>query len=187
MILGAGIIGETIPKETLVDYELIDEYEYPNIPYEMSNEYAETLSHIMNQYIENASIGKEYGQICLYKAFQSIKSEPYSVMDSMFQLIKERAKYNEEILPLYEDIKDSESYIDYMYKSLSKEGSSKITDDITSAVETYNSQVANYRELNAFGLLDKSEKSSIEKMEKMYGKQIKQLENEIEKDYGKEK
>lgn len=165
-----------------VNYELIDEYDYPLIPYETSNEYVLTLEHIMDQYMENASIDPIYGQICLYKAFESVDFNKYNAMDSMLRLIAEKAKYDDSIFTLYEDIKDCETYVDYMYKNICEYMPEKVTDEMTRAVVIYNSQFANYKELNPYDLLDNKDSSEIDKLSKIYGRYINDLEEQIKVD-----
>lgn len=182
-VIGIGVkLGFNNASSNELSYEIVDEYDYPEIPYGMSNEYVLTLEHIMSQYMENSSINPIYGQICLYKAFKSIDSQPYNVMDSMLCLIMEKAKYDDSIFALYEDIKDCETYVDYMYKNLCEYKPKEITDDISDAVRVYNSQFANYKELNPYGLLDKKDASQINKLSNIYGKYIDELEEQIEFD-----
>lgn len=186
-IAGGALTAVNVVNADRVDYEQVDEYDYPDIEHEMDREFDKTLEHIMFQYVENASINPLYGQICLYKAFESIESEPYHAMDAMFAMIKERAKYNEDIKVLYEDIKGCDSYAHYIFNNMAKNNSGKLNESMRDAVITYNSQVANYKELNPYGLLERDEKSALKDLEKEYGKYIEQLEKEMEKECSKEK
>ena len=147
------------------------DYDFPTIKYEMGNEYESTLEYIINNYDTYSEYGN-YGEIYLYKAYQSMKGEPYNMMDSMLSLIRERAKIRDDMYNIINDIEGYESYISFVYAHLGNPKYEK-------AVKLYNSQVANYKELNSYRLLDNDTQSLLNEMMREYGKYIESLENEL--------
>jgi len=160
---------------------IFDTYDYPDIPYTMSDEFAETLEHIVDYYDEYESYGSGYGQICLYRAYEAIKGSERAktyAMDIMIGLIKSRSQYNDDMQMIYSDVKPYQSYMEYVYDRIGD--NPKMSDDIYSkAVKTYASQVANYKELNPFSLLNNDEQRAIKNMMSIYGKYIDDLELEF--------
>ncbi len=160
------------------EYAMFDTYDYKTIPYEMSEEFAETIDHLVDYYPKYSSYGSEYGQICFYKAYESIKGserEKTHAMDTMFQLLKARSKNVDSLSGLYEDIKDYDTYLEYAYSYM---GINKYDD----TVKKYDSQFANYRELNPYSVLDKKDQKNVDSIMKEYSKYISSLEKDLGRD-----
>lgn len=166
------------------DVGVFDTYDYPSISHTTSEEFAETLEHIIEYYDIYEEYNEGYGQICLYRAYESIKGnerEKTYAMDIMFNLIKSRAKYNEDMQILYNDILPYQSYMEYVYDRINDK-TSRLNDDIyAESVRTYASQVANYKELNPFSLLSKEKQNALKNMMSIYGKYIDGLEDKFDK------
>ncbi len=159
--------------------ESFDTYEYPDIPYTMSEEFAETLEHVVEYYDMYESYDRGYGQICLYRSYESIKGSEKDktyAMDIMFALIKSRAQYIDEMQNLYNDVKPYQSYMEYVYDRMVMINPKFKEDIYSKAVRSYASQVANYKELNPFSLLNADEQKALKEMMKSYGKYIDNLE-----------
>lgn len=160
------------------EYAMFDTYDYKTIPYEMSEEFALTIDHLVDYYPKYSSYGSEYGQICFYRAYESIKgseNEKTHAMDTMFQLLKARSKNVSSLSSLYEDIKDYNTYLEYAYSHM---GISKYDD----TVKKYDSQFANYRELYPYSVLDKKDQKNVDSIMKEYSKYIEGLEKNLGKD-----
>ena len=141
----------------------------------MLNEYADRRF-----ILPDGSYNKEgpYGQICFFKAYESIKGEPFHTMDSMFAIMQERARYAEGFEELYKDIEGYDSYAMYVFDHLKEEPSfnAKRYED---AVYEYDSQVANYKELNPYRVLDRKDQNLLKEMIRVYKRYINKLENEV--------
>ena len=159
-------------------YAVFDTYDYKTIPYEMSEEFGSTIDHLVEYYPKYSSYGSEYGQIGFYRAYESVKGserEKTHAMDTMFQLLKARSKNVESLSGLYEDIKDFDTYLEYAYSHM---GIDKYDD----TVKKYDSQFANYRELNPYSVLDKKDQKNVDNIMKEYSKYISSLEKELSKE-----
>lgn len=162
--------------------EIFDTYEYPTIPYTSSEEFAAAVEHIVEYYPIYESYGRGYGQICLYRVYESIhgseRDKTYA-MDIMINLLKARTQYDEDMQQLYNDIKPYQSYMEYVYDR-AKVNDSKLNQDVYSmAVRHYASQVSNYKELNPFSLLNKDDQNAIKYMMNVYGNYMDDYENEF--------
>ena len=162
--------------------EIFDTYEYPTIPYTSSEEFTAAVEHIVEYYPIYESYGRGYGQICLYKVYDSIKGSERDktyAMDIMINLLKARTQYNEDMQQLYNDIKPYQSYMEYVYDR-AKENEPKLNQsEYSIAVKHYASQVSNYKELNPFSLLSEDNQDAIRYMMKVYGKYMEDYENEF--------
>lgn len=173
---------ETYSNEGIATF---DTYEYPDIKYTISEEFAETLEHIVECYDDYEAYGEDYGQICLYKAYESIEGsekEKTYAMDVMLGLIISRTQYNDDMKGLYKDVVPYQSYMEYVYDRVNDKNS-KLSDDIyAKSVQAYASQVANYKELNPFSLLSKDKQKALKDMMDIYGRYINSLENDLNKE-----
>lgn len=172
---------EKINERPSISY-VLDDYEYPSIPNEHSEEFAGTCMHVIYKYVDYAKYGEEYGQLCLFNAYKSIDSEPFHGMDVIFNVEKESAKTNENLELINDDIGNTSCYLVYVYNKLVNAGIEEINrKEYRDAVIRYDKQVANYKELNPFYVLDKSDQKLLEELMKIYEKYCDSLEIELEK------
>ena len=146
------------------------------------------MEHILNNYDNYNGYGEEYGQICLYKAYEAMSVREFYGMDVLFSHISARTKYGD-YKSLGEEISGSISYVDYVYNKL-LEIDSSFKDKYERAVNAYNAQVANYRELSPYTVLESKDKTSAKALKKMmedYKKYIEDLELQMGKDIREEK
>ena len=195
LAVALGIVGTAVyymphyVSSSVPETQVFDTYDYPDIKYTTSEEFAETLEHVVDYYDDYEAHGEGYGQICLYRAFQSVngnESEKTYAMDIMFAIIKARTKYCEDMQILYNDVLPYQSYMEYVYDSICN--NPKMSDPkYRSAVLSYASQVANYKELKPWSLITKEEQKTIGDMLVLYGRYIDALEEEFNKTISNER
>lgn len=187
-ILGASFVSQKIDTNKSVKaYENFDTYEYQT-SYSSDDAFFSNLEHILNNYDNYNGYGEEYGQICLYKAYEAMSVREFYGMDVLFSHISARTKYGD-YKSLGEEISGSISYVDYVYNKL-LEIDSSFKDKYERAVNAYNAQVANYRELSPYTVLESKDKTSAKALKKMmedYKKYIEDLELQMGKDIREEK
>jgi len=180
LLIGIGtksVMNNIEEKKEIEAYENFDTYSYPKTT-TTGEEFLRTLDYILNMYDDYASYGKEYVQIILYKAYRSMQNDQFYSMDIMLNMLKSRTEYNDELSTLYEEIMQSGSYIEYVYNKLGNE-------EYKNAVEAYNAQVANYKELKPMTILESKDKKTVNTINRMmneYSKYIESLEEEMGKD-----
>lgn len=183
-IIGACIAVGASQASTSQDINVgtFDTYEYPAIPYTSSEELASAVEHIVEYYPIYESYGRGYGQICLYKVYESIQGSERDktyAMDIIINLLKARTQYNEDMQQLYNDIKPYQSYMEYVYDRAKGNESKLNQSEYSIAVKHYASQVSNYKELNPFSLLSKDDQNAIKYMMKVYGNYMDDYQNEF--------
>ena len=158
-----------------------DNYEYKTIPYQMSDEFANAIDHIINYYPEYLTYDSTYIQIPLFKTYESIKGtekEKTYAMDTMIQLIKSRAKNIDNLRGLYEELENYNTYTEYVYSKIEN----KLNDKHEKAVKEYDREFANYKELSPYNLIGKDKQKAIDDMMDKYSKYINSLEKELNKE-----
>ena len=160
-------------------YSVFDTYSYPKIKGECTNEFFSSIDNILEIYDEYASYGEEYAQIPIYRAYESMKTEPFHAMDTMLVFTGRRAELSNEPL---KELLEYESYIEYVYDNLLAAGKIKDTDFYRKAVREYNSQVCNYKGLNPWSVTSKESRRKINIILSKYGNYIESLEKNLSKE-----
>lgn len=170
-------------EDTLMEISTtFDEYEYPRIDGEGSNEFVDTSHHIIYKYSDYAQYGEEFGQLCLLKGFKSVDSDPYYAMDVVMNLAVEAAKYSENLETISKDVSDCSCYPQYVLNKLIKAKiSSVFNGNIVRAVHNYDKQTNNYKQYYPYSTLNKEDQKALQKMMEIYEKYCEDLNVELAK------